>query len=77
MAYFSPSVSNLGGIMQPHNPLCGYGDPINPIIPSDMLSPVVNIDDPQYGVSAPGHLGGVSDLLSVLSAVDFLFPAGR
>lgn len=76
MAYFSPSVSNLGGIMAPHNPLSAYGDPINPIIPSDMLSPVGNIDAP-YGVSAPGHLGGVSDLLSVLSAVDFLFPSGR
>jgi hypothetical protein len=82
--YFSPSVCDLGGILQPHNPMdarLGFrGDRINRIIDSARLSPVTDIYDPDYGISAPGRLngvGGIQDVLSVLSAVDFLFPSQK
>lgn len=82
--YFSPSVCDLGGILQPHNPMdarLGFrGDRINRIIDSARLSPVTDIYDPGYGISAPGRLngvGGIQDVLSVLSAVDFLFPTQK
>lgn len=79
--YFSPSVCDLGGILQPHNPMDAQpsyrGDPINQIIDSARLSPVTDIYDPGYGVSAPSQLNGIQDVLSVLSAVDFLFPSQK
>lgn len=82
--YFSPSVCDLGGILQPHNPMDAQpsyrGDPINAIIDSAMLSPVTDIYAPGYGISAPSRLngvGGIQDVLSVLSAVDFLFPSQK
>ena len=82
--YFSPSVCDLGGILQPHNPMDARpsyrGDPIDPIISSALLSPVIDMSDPRYGISAPSRLngvGGIQDVLSVLSAVDFLFPSQK
>ena len=66
---YSPSVSNLGGIMQPMNF-------ISPIIPSDYFAPVENINS-GYGMS-PAYYGGklsgaVSDIAAGLDIVNMLF----
>jgi hypothetical protein len=44
--YLSPSVSNLGGIMEAHNPLDAYNTHIDPLIPSDVLTPTRDINSP-------------------------------
>jgi hypothetical protein len=44
--YLSPSVSNLGGIMEAHNPLDAYNTHIDPLIPSDVLTPTMDMGMP-------------------------------
>ena len=53
-AYLSPSVSNLGGIMEAHNPLDSYATHIDPLIPSDVLTPTMDINN-VYSHSQPNY----------------------
>ncbi len=66
---YSPSVENLGGIMEPMNF-------ISPIIPSDLLTPTTDLDS-GYGISKAyygGKLGGaISDVAATLDIVNALF----
>lgn len=43
---YSPSVENLGGIMEIHNPFDSYATHIDPLIPSDVMTPTRDINAP-------------------------------
>jgi hypothetical protein len=70
---FAPMPNQTLGIMQPMNPAQYDLNPINdPLIPSDMFDPVVNMQP--YGVSPQiGGVGSVQDALLVLNLTDMLF----
>lgn len=80
---YSPSVSGLGGIMQPHNPMLGATYRMSPLLPSDMFTPVsdmtVNMPDRdatlsgmQFDDQSLCGFGSVQDAISTLSIVDLL-----
>ena len=73
---YSPGVQNLGGIMQPH-------DPMSPMLPSDIGTPTYSMSvgmPDQHAVLNGGQFndpmlcgfGAVQDAINALSVVDFL-----
>lgn len=56
---YSPCVSNLGGIMEPMNPVDIWTE--HNILPSTQFEPVQNMD-------------GVADAMNALSFMNLLFP---
>jgi len=60
---YCPMVNTSLGIMQPMNPI------VDSLIPSDALSPVVNM---QYYGNSP-QIGSVQDALQILQVTDLLF----
>lgn len=80
---YSPSVSGLGGIMQPHNPMLGATYRMSPLLPSDIFTPTtdmtVNMPDRdatlsgmQFDDQSLCGFGSVQDAISTLSIVDLL-----
>jgi len=80
---YSPSVTGLDGIMQPHNPMLGATYRMSPLLPGDMFTPTdamnVGMTDPtgilsgmQFNNESLCGFGAVQDAISTLSIVDLL-----
>jgi hypothetical protein len=80
---YSPSVSGLGGIMQPHNPMLSAVYKMSPLLPSDMFTPTTDmtvgmpdrdetLSGMQFNDPALCGFGSVQDAISTLSIVDLL-----
>jgi hypothetical protein len=80
---YSPSVTGLSGIMQPHNPMLGATYRMSPLLPSDMFTPTsaMNVGMPdqsgilsgmQFDDQSLCGFGSVQDAISTLSIVDLL-----
>jgi len=80
---YSPSVTGLGGIMQPHNPMLGATYRMLPLLPGDMFTPTdaMNVGMPDQNAVLSGMqfnneslcgFGAVQDAISTLSIVDLL-----
>jgi len=80
---YSPSVSGLGGIMQPHNPMLGSAYKMSPLLPGDMFTPTtamqVGMPDQnavlsgmQFNDQSLCGFGAIQDAISTLSIVDLL-----
>jgi hypothetical protein len=85
--FFLPSPDMESDVMRPIDPLLmvedGYGArpqayglgiaPVDPMFPSDVFTPTMNIYGPGTGHQASPRLNGLPDMLDVFNAARFLF----